>query len=218
MTIFVDDKLGSVSALWDQSADPKYSLLFAHGAGAGMTHKFMEDLAHAISKRHGHVLRFNFTYMEQGRKAPSSPKSAQHTIVAALNHLRMQNLGLPIFLSGKSYGGRMSSHVVAEHRAESASGLIYFGFPLHAPGRDGKDRAAHLSSIALPQLFIQGTNDKLANYEMMQEVVSDQQNGTMETIEEADHGFKVPKRTGHSYESIIDLIASKTDEWACRQI
>ncbi len=213
MTIFVDDKLGSVSALWNESAKAQYTLILAHGAGAGMTHRFMEDLATAISALNGNVLRFNFPYMEQGRKAPSSPKSAQHAILAAVHYLVNQQLELPIFLSGKSYGGRMSSHLVADRRAEQVKGLVYFGFPLHAPGRDSKDRAAHLSAISIPQLFIQGTKDKLANYEMIGEVVKEQQNAQMETVEEGDHSFKVPKRTGHSYESIIQLLAAKTDEW-----
>ena len=153
MTIFVDDKLGSVSALWNESDSPQYLLLLAHGAGAGMTHRFMEDVAVAISQLDGHVLRFNFPYTEQGKKAPGSPKSAQHAIVAALNYIKNQNNKLPVFLSGKSYGGRMSSHVVAEKRAKDVKGLVYFGFPLHAPGRDGKERAAHLTNISIPQYF-----------------------------------------------------------------
>ena len=216
MSIFVDDKLGSVSHRWDESADGQYVLLLAHGAGAGMEHRFMEDLATAVSQLNGHVLRFNFPYMEQGRKAPGSPKSAQHTILAAFNFIQNKHLNLPVYLSGNSYGGRMSSHLLADNPMLSVHGLVYYGFPLHAPGRDSMDRAAHLAAIEKPQLFIQGTRDKLAKYEMISQVVASQQHAEMVTIDEGDHSFKVPKRTGLGYHDVIQLLASKTNEWVLK--
>ncbi|MEM9329173.1 MAG: alpha/beta family hydrolase [Bacteroidota bacterium] len=214
MTIFVDDKQGSVSALWNESTDPKYTLVLAHGAGAGMGHNFMERLATAISSLNGHVLRFNFPYMEQGKRAPGSPKVAQHAVLAAKHHAEKKYPTLPLLLSGKSYGGRMSSHLVADGLAQGVSGLVYFGFPLHAPGRDSKTRADHLKLISVPQLFIQGTKDKLANFQLIEEVVKEQSAGEIEVIEEGDHSFKVPKRTGLNPEQVIQRLADRTNTWA----
>lgn len=218
MHIFINEQIGSVHALINESKHPKYLLILTHGAGAGMQHPFMEQLALDIASRNGHVLRFNFPYMDAGKRVPGSPKVSQQTIVAALEDVSKKYWDLPIFLSGKSYGGRMSSHVVAEKSSSRVNGLIYFGFPLHAPGRDGTKRAEHLHAIKIPQLFIQGTNDKLANFEMMKKVVKDQKKGELYVIEHGDHSFKVPKKSQKKDHNIIRILGEKTNDWVLSTI
>lgn len=215
MHIFINEEIGSVHALINESKDPRYLLILSHGAGAGMQHAFMEQLAQDISARNGHVLRFNFPYMDAGKKLPGSPKVSQKTILAAVEDIHKKYWDLPVFLSGKSYGGRMSSHVVAEGTAPEAKGLIYFGFPLHAPGKDGTKRADHLQSIRIPQLFIQGTLDKLANYELIKKVVKRQHKGELYAIEHADHSFKVAKKNQKKDHNIIGTLGKKTNDWIC---
>ena len=191
----------------------------AHGAGAGMEHSFMTYLAEEIALLNGTVIRFNFPYKEKGRSSPGSPKPNIAAIGDIFQFVSDSLDGNPVFLSGKSYGGRMSSHLIAENPQLDTAGLIYFGFPLHAPGRDSKDRAAHLYDINTPQLFIQGTKDTLANYTLIQEVVSECKKADLSTIEHADHGFKVPKRiTGFTQNDIIHQMAKITNDWALKQI
>ena len=215
--VFVNDQSGSVSALVNESSSPKYVLVLAHGAGAGMEHSFMASLAEAVSAKSGHVVRFNFPYMEKGRKAPGSPKEAVATVARVVEEVGKLYPQLPIVLSGKSYGGRMASHWLAEGKSDSIKGIIYFGFPLHAPGKDGKERANHLTQVTLPQLFIQGTNDKLANFELISQVVAEQSNATLHEIANADHSFKVPKKSGKSADEVLLEIAEVADQWVLDQ-
>ncbi len=214
MQISISEKIGQVSCEVDEPQDPKYNLILAHGAGAPMVHPFMATLAGEISSLSGNVIRFNFPYIEKGRKAPGSPGPSIETIARVADFTMENYPDLPVFLSGKSYGGRMSSHLVAEQLSIPVRGLIYFGFPLHAPGRDSKDRAEHLYSINLPQLFFQGTRDSLANYEMIREVIAACKEGTLVTIEDGDHSFKVRKKvTGLSHDEVIKRIAFDTNSW-----
>ena len=218
MKVFVNDSAGSVSAITNESSNPKYALVLAHGAGAGMEHPFMSALAEGIAQTNGHVIRFNFPYMEKGRKAPGSPKEAIATIDAVVKAVVKLYPDLPIFLSGKSYGGRMSSHFLTEQPSDFVKGIIYFGFPMHALGKDGKERANHLAEIAIPQLFIQGTKDKLANFDLISQVISEQQNAALQAIADGDHSFKVPKKSGKSSEDILKDIVGATNEWVLKQL
>ncbi len=210
---------GTITVEINEASQPEYILVLAHGAGAGMNHPFMINIAESISSYVGSVIRFNFPYMEQGRKSPGSPKPNIEAIQKVYEFTGDRFAGLPIFLSGKSYGGRLSSHLIADQPSLSVAGLIYFGFPLHAPGRDSIDRAAHLYHIEIPQLFIQGTRDKLANYEMIQGVIKECRKADLLTIEQGDHSFKVPKKlTGKTPEDIIELISTEANSWILNQI
>ena len=213
MELFLNDKLGKITLEIDQSDTSDSIIILAHGAGAGMNHHFMQSLAAEILKNGVDVARFNFPYMEKGRRAPGSPKDAIETWRLVLEAIKSKKPNHKIYLAGKSYGGRMASHLLASHENTGVSGIIYFGFPLHAPGKDSKDRAAHLNAIASPQLFIQGTKDKLANMEMMLEVVNKLPHAEMIRIESGDHSFKVPKSTGISPEKMISQLASVATDW-----
>lgn len=213
MKLFLNDKLGEITLESDEASDEGAILLLAHGAGAGMHHPFMTSLSKEISMKGVSVVRFNFPYVEKGRKAPGSPKDAIEAWRCVIQEIRNRNPKTALFISGKSYGGRMASHLLAESDSTNIKGIIYFGFPLHAPGKDSDERAAHLGTIAIPQFFIQGTRDKLANLSLISSVVAKLPLATLEEIELGDHSFKVPKSTGFSPEQMIEHLAGITSEW-----
>lgn len=187
-------------------------ILLAHGAGAGMHHPFMVDLAKALGKLQIGTLRFNLPYMEAGKKFPGSPKYSIEGIQSALDRaIKFTKNETPIFLSGKSYGGRMSSHLVANIKPGAVKGLIFYGFPLHAPGKPGKERASHLKEVSCPMLFLQGRKDKLADQSLLNEVIADLGRGDVKYYDDADHSFKRPKKV--SNESLIPQLAKDTHQW-----
>jgi len=213
MELFLNDKLGKITAEVDEASRPQAVLILAHGAGAGMHHPFMGQLASGIANEDIHVVRFNFPYMEQGRKSPGSPKANIETWKRVIDHVAAMYPGLSIFISGKSYGGRMASHLMAESALKTVKGIIYFGFPLHAPGRDSTDRAAHLSEVNVPQLFLQGSRDKLANIDLMNEVIGGLSDVEMEVIRDGNHSFDVPGKSGKTKEEVMQTLISKSANW-----
>ena len=214
MKLFLNDKLGDISYEINATNEPKAILIIAHGAGAGMHHTFMETLASKFALNSITAVRFNFPYMEQGKKSPRSPKEAIKAWLGITQHIESQFPDKPVFISGKSYGGRMGSHLLVEETVNQLmKGIIYFGFPLHAPGRDSKDRADHLAGIFQPQLFIQGSKDKLANTQLIQEVANELPKATLQVIEQADHSFTVPKSLGISKEQVMDQIVNISLQW-----
>ncbi len=206
MNLHLTDDLGEVTVETDLGTDPKGVIIIGHGAGAGMHHPFMVKLSGELANQGLHAVRFNFPYMEQGRKSPGSPKKNIECWNQVTRYVTEQHPGLPVYLSGKSYGGRMASHLLAESQPEAVNGIIYFGFPLHAPGKDSKERADHLNRINVPQLFLQGTKDKLANIALMKEVTNELKSSTLIEIDGGDHSFNVPKSSGISKEEMIRLL------------
>ncbi|WP_420318896.1 alpha/beta family hydrolase [Ekhidna sp.] len=213
MELFLNDKLGKITVEVDEASNASSILIIAHGAGAGMHHPFMNKLSKGISENGVTAIRFNFPYMEQGRKSPGSPKSNIETWGLLVEHIASIYPGMSIFISGKSYGGRMASHLMAESATEKVKGIIYYGFPLHAPGRDSKDRADHLPRVSVPQLFLQGSNDKLANITLMKEVIDNLRNVELEVIDHADHSFNVPKKSGKTKDEILQFLINRSVEW-----
>ena len=213
MELFLNDKLGTISLEIDEAENAGAVVIIAHGAGAGMHHSFLVKLANELNDLGLHVVRFNFPYIEQGKKAPGSPKHAITSwgIVAEIIHEK--NIALPVFISGKSYGGRMASHLLAEKTLSFVKGIVYYGFPLHAPGRDSGDRAAHLNKIQVPQLFIQGTKDKFANFQMMNEVVKGLSQAQIIEIVNGDHSFNLPKSSRKNKDEVIRELAIHTADW-----
>lgn len=203
----ISEEIGITSGLYIRPVKPKYLLVLAHGAGAGMEHPFMENLALHLAQNKVATFRFNFAYMENGKKVPDRPKKALPTILAAINQAKKLAKGVPILLGGKSFGGRMSSQLMAEESFSEIKGIIYFGFPLHAIGKPSMDRAAHLIDIKQPQLFLQGTRDKLAEIDLIKKVTKKLKKAKLEIIEGGDHSFKMLKSTGVSHEAVIEKLA-----------
>jgi predicted alpha/beta-hydrolase family hydrolase len=122
---------------------------------------------------------------------------------------------LPLIAGGKSFGGRMTSQAQAQKPLPGVRGLVFLGFPLHAPGRPGTQRAEHLTSVDVPMLFLQGTRDEFAQLDLLQQVVKGLgDRATLHLIEEGDHSFKVPKRTGKTEGDVMTELAQTILQWA----
>ena len=171
--------------------------VFAHGAGAGMRHVFMEAVARELADRNIATLRYEFPYMERGSKRPDPPKVAHAAVREAVAEAARLMPGLPLFAGGKSFGGRMTSQAQALAPLPGVRGLVFLGFPLHPAGKPSDERAAHLAEVTVPMLFLQGTRDELAGLELLRPVIARLgARATLEIVEDADHSFHVPARSG----------------------
>lgn len=213
LKINISEEIGIVSALLVLPEDAFALLVLSHGAGAGMEHAFMEALAQELAKHKVGTLRFNFAYMERGG-GPDRPKKAHPAIKAAVQKALPYSEGLTLLAGGKSFGGRMTSQVAALGELEAVKGIVYYGFPLHAPGKVGTERAEHLSDISQPQLFLQGTRDTLAKYDLIESVCSKLDKAQLVKMEGGDHSFKTLKRSGITPEEVMQKLAAETAAFA----
>jgi hypothetical protein len=205
---------GSVSALLTQPARAKACFVFAHGAGAGMGHPFMETVAAGLGERGIATLRYQFPYMEKGSKRPDSPAVAQAAVRAAAAEAARRCPGLPLIAGGKSFGGRMTSQAQAASPLDGVQGLAFFGFPLHPAGKPSSDRAKHLADIKIPMLFLQGTRDSLAELSLLEPVVKSlKRRATLHVVKEADHSFHVPVRSGRNDREVMSEILDAFEKW-----
>jgi uncharacterized protein len=196
VTIAVDETR-SVSGLLLAPRSARACYVLAHGAGAGMMHPFMTAIADGLGERGIATLRYQFPYMEQGGKRPDAPKLAQATVRAAVAEASKLVPRLPLIAGGKSYGGRMTSQAQAASPLPGMRGLAFLGFPLHAAGHPSEERAAHLFEVKIPMLFLQGTRDALADISLMRNLARALSKcATLIIIEDGDHSFHVPARTG----------------------
>jgi len=182
-------------------------LTLAHGAGAGMDHLFMETLAEALLKAGIATLRFNFPFMENKKGRPDSPAIAYATIESAITKAHELAPKLPLFVSGKSFGGRMSSQWLAVHPDSSVKGIIFYGFPLHPSGKPSIERAEHLKALKIPMLFLQGSKDTLAEWALIETVCKSLKKATLIKLEGVDHSFKAGKK------DIISILEEETKKW-----
>jgi predicted alpha/beta-hydrolase family hydrolase len=192
---------GSVSAIHQSAEKPMARFVMGHGAGANMSHLHMQSLANALAANNIETLRYNFPYMETGGGRTDSLPVCLETIGNALELSNGLKPELPTFLCGHSFGGRMSSHFASE-RQPSINGVVYFSFPLHASKKPDTKRAANLSDIKLPQLYISGTRDTLADLDLLEPIIGTLANAQLYKVATADHGFKVLKRTRQSNEDV----------------
>ncbi|HXE81861.1 MAG TPA: alpha/beta family hydrolase [Gemmatimonadales bacterium] len=195
--------------------DARYLYVFAHGAGAGMQHPFMVRASEALG-RHGMAThRYEFPYMKAGKSRPDSPAVAEAAVREAVREAAKKAPAARLLAGGKSFGGRMTSQAQAREPLPGVRGLVFFGFPLHPPGRPGVERAEHLSAIEIPMLFLQGTRDEFATLDLLQGVVKRLgSRATLHLIEEGDHSFKVPKRSGKTESDVLEELATTIQQWA----
>jgi uncharacterized protein len=187
----------SVSALLQVPARPRACFVFAHGAGAGMTHPFMAAAADELAAREIATLRYQFPYMEHGIKRPDPPKVAHAVVRAAVAEAARRLPDTALVAGGKSFGGRMTSQAQAIAPLPGVRGLAFLGFPLHPAGRPSQDRAAHLFDLQLPMLFLQGTRDALALPNEIKAICAALgSRAALKMFQDADHSFHVPARSG----------------------
>src|SRR5713101_905089 len=214
---FAVEGAGDVSAILMRPADARWLLVLAHGAGAGMTHPFLEKLASELADAGVATFRYQFPYMEQRRRAPDSPSVAMAAVAAAVQAAAKAAAGLPLLVGGKSFGGRMSSQAASQGLLEGVRGLVFFGFPLHPPNKPSTKRGEHLEKVKIPMLFLQGTRDTLADLILLRPLCSSLgSRAQLHVIETADHSFHVLKSSGRSDADVLHELAQTTASWAER--
>jgi len=212
--IAVSAKAGMVSALLVKPPDARGLLALAHGAGAGMRHRFMEDLAAKLAAHSIATMRYQFPYMEKRTKRPDPEPVLVDTVRAATATARKIAAGLPVFAGGKSMGGRMTSLAAAKAPLDAVCGLVFFGFPLHAAGKPGSDRGAHLLQVDRPMLFLQGSRDALADLKLLRPLCRKLGSRTeLVVVDGADHSFHMLKSAMRSDDDVLAELAGKTAEW-----
>ena len=212
LSLKLSPSIGAVSAECIVPEKSKCIMTLAHGAGAGMHHSFMVTLAQLLSEQAITTLRFNFPFAENKKGRPDTPAVAYQTIEAAIAKAQKLFPELPLFVAGKSFGGRMSSQYLSAHPDPGVKGIVFYGFPLHPPGKPSTERAEHLEDIKTPMLFLQGSKDELATWTLIESVCSSLKQATLTKIEGANHAFKAGKK------NMLQLLADTTNDWIEKRI
>jgi predicted alpha/beta-hydrolase family hydrolase len=216
LVIPVSDRLGAVSGLLTRPSDARVLYLLAHGAGAGMDHRFMTAVAEALSRHGIATLRYQFPYTEAGGRRPDPPAVLEATVRAAAAVASEVAPDLPLVAGGKSMGGRMTSNAQARRPLDRVSGLVFLGFPLHPARQPGTTRAEHLGQVTVPMLFLQGTRDELAEFGLIGRTCQELgDRATLHAVEGADHAFEVLKRSGRTNDEVMEELAATMAAW-CR--
>jgi predicted alpha/beta-hydrolase family hydrolase len=202
------------------ATDASAALIVAHGAGAGQTSPFLVRAATGLAERGITAATFDFPYITAGRSAPDRAPVLEAAWRAAIDAARTRIGALPLFIGGKSMGGRIASHVASQRgsgtlppqRAQNArrgprlAGLVFFGYPLHPPGKPDQRRDAHLPAIAEPMLFIQGSRDPFGTGDEIRALLGSLQHATLHEIAGGDHSFKVPGGKAKQEPAFLEVI------------
>lgn len=208
------DATHRVSTLFDRPQSARAVLVLAHGAGTAMEHPSMQSIAGGLAQRGIATLRYQFPYVERRSRRPDPPALCHATVRAAVVEASRRAPDLPLFAGGRSFGGRMSSQAQARAPLPEVRGLVLFAFPLHPAGQAGTSRAAHLFEIGIPMLFIQGTRDELAKLELLEPLVGQLgARATLHLLEDADHSFHVPARSGRRDADVREALLDFVSEW-----
>ena len=211
------EKAGPVSALMRRPDKAQWLLLLAHGAGAGMEHAFMESISAVLFELDIATFRYQFPYRERSKRFPDSQKTLLATVESAVAAASEAAPELQLLAGGKSMGGRMTFLLAAQSGLPRVQGLVFLGFPLHAPGRVDIRRAGHLPRIEMPMLFLQGTRDRLADLTLLRPICEELgDRATLHVVESADHSFHIPQKLGRTDREILRQLASVIAEWAAK--
>jgi predicted alpha/beta-hydrolase family hydrolase len=203
-----------VSGLLQTPPRARACYVLAHGAGAGMDHPFMVDVARELALRGVATLRYQFPYIERGARRPDPPQLAQATVRAAVAATLGLLPELPLIAGGKSFGGRMTSQTQAKASLQGVCGLAFLGFPLHPAGRPTQDRGEHLFDIQIPMLFLQGTRDTLAALDQLEPLCKKLgRRATLKLFADADHSFRVPAHTGRKDAQVLGDVLDALAAW-----
>lgn len=201
------------SFIYTTPQQAKGLLVLGHGAGAGMEHPNIQGISEAMNRIGLAVFRYNFIYMEMGKGREAAKQSIQ-TVQSAAAFATQLAKGLPIFVGGHSYGGRMSSHAAHQGFEVPVKGMIYFNFPLHAPGRPGNERGLHVRDIPLPQLFLSGSRDTFSTGDLLEELVAHtSEPAKIVRLDTANHSYKILKRGRKREDSVFEEIGKSVDQW-----
>jgi predicted alpha/beta-hydrolase family hydrolase len=190
---------------WQCPDDAVAALVLGHGAGAGLAHRNMQSIADAFERSGVATLRFDFPFIEAGRKRVDSPQVTTARIAEALAEASRRTT-LPLWLGGLAGGGRRPAPAVVP-RGPAPAGLVFCSFPLHAPGKPSTSRAQHLAEIRRPMLFLSGTRDVFADRALLEAVVAGLPAAELHWLDTADHGYRVLKRARRSSEDVFDEMA-----------
>ncbi len=186
----IPTRAGEVTAAWLDPGGTVATLVVAHGAGANLDHPFLTGFCRAMAGHGVATARFNFLYMERGRRSPDPEATLRETWLAAFEEARERSGGRPVLAGGKSLGGRIASMVVAD--GMPAAGLVFLGYPLHAPGKPERIRDEHLYRIRVPMLFLHGTSDPFAQIAVLRPVLRKLgRRATYAPLQGGDHSFNV---------------------------
>ena len=195
--------------------NPWLLYVLAHGAGAGMRHSFMQETAERLHSLGIASLRYEFPYMASGGRRPDPPAVLERTVQTAIEMAAQLLPGVPIIAGGKSMGGRMTSQLLAKDPGLAVRGVAFLGFPLHYPKQPARTRAQHLFDVVHPMLFVQGTRDTLADFDLMKQVVGELgPRATLHVVEGGDHSFAVLKRSGRTADMVMTEIAHAIGSWS----
>jgi predicted alpha/beta-hydrolase family hydrolase len=203
-----------VSAAWTRSGTSPSSdcLVLGHGAGSSMEHPFLRFFAERMAAGGIDCLRFNFPYVEAGRKTPDRSERLQLTWRSVLAYVRRETKPRRLFAGGRSMGGRIATLVAAE--GEALSGLVLLAYPLQPAGRPEVLRKEHFPRLRCPLLFVQGSRDPLCELPLLREALTSIPAAvTLHVVAEGDHGFKLPRASGRTEREVWDEVAAATLEW-----
>lgn len=213
----VSRSIGEVSAILMRPEDARWLMVLAHGAGGGIHHAFMTGIAQSLARRRVASFRYQFPYMEQGKRGPDPQSILLETVRSAVTVARQHVGDLPLLAGGKSLGGRMTSTAASQESLPHVQGIVFFGFPLHAPGKHSDERGEHLFKVRVPMLFLQGTRDRLADLELLRPLcdrLNLQGKARLHVIDGGDHSFHVPKKSGRTDEDVLEELAEAVADWA----
>jgi len=204
----------TVSALTLLPSSARACFVFAHGAGAGMAHAFMESFADGLAAVRIATFRYQFPYMDQGSRRPDPPALCHATVRAAVDEATRISHGLPLIAGGRSFGGRMTSQAQSSAPLPGVRGLAFLGFPLHPAKKPADARAAHLADVSVPMLFLQGDHDELADLALLRAVIDRLgERATLHLIPDADHSFHVPARSGRKDSQVLEDLVRDFQRW-----
>jgi predicted alpha/beta-hydrolase family hydrolase len=208
-------KAVQVSGLIQRPPRARWCLVLAHGAGAGMRHPFMGEVADGLAERGVATLRYQFPFIERRARRPDPPGLAHEAVRAAIAKAAELLPALPLIAGGKSFGGRMTSQAQAAKALSGVRGLVFFGFPLHPPDEPSVTRAEHLSEVQVPMLFLQGTRDAFAQLPLLEPLVQRLgSRASLKLLDGADHSFHVPARSGSNDAEVRTILLQALVEWA----
>lgn len=203
----------STSAVYEPAAGQERGIFVcAHGAGGNMNDRAAAATARAMREIGLGVVRFNFLYKEKGRGGPDPMPKLMACYASVVARARAELRPERLLIGGRSMGGRTASMLAAD--GLDADGLLLLAYPLHPPGQQDKLRVEHLPSITMPVLCFNGTRDPFCEPALMKNALKNvKTRWTMRWIDEADHGFHVPKKTGRTDADVMKEIQDATAEW-----